>query len=86
MTGTVLKFRPSAMAIHPITKKLYLLSAVDHSLFIFNESGVIEQIEQLNPVLFNKSEGLTFFPNGDMIITNEGQTGTPTLLRFNYRN
>lgn len=86
VTGTVLKFRPSAIAIHPITKKLYLLSAADHTLFIFSDSGAIEQIEQLNPVLFNKSEGLTFFPNGDMIITNEGQDKKPTLLRFNYRD
>ena len=76
----------SAIAIHPITKKLYLLSASDHLFFIFNINGEIEYMEPLNPDIFNKAEGITFLDNGDMIITNEGQNKKPTLLRFNYRN
>jgi hypothetical protein len=83
-TESILKFRTSAICIHPFTKKLYLLSASDHLLFIFSMNGNIEHIEQLNPKLFNKAEGITFFENGDMLITNEGQDKKPTLLRFNY--
>ncbi|OFY85325.1 MAG: hypothetical protein A3F72_15195 [Bacteroidetes bacterium RIFCSPLOWO2_12_FULL_35_15] len=86
ITEPIIKFLPSAIGIHPITKKLYLLSASDHCLFIFNMDGKIEHIEPLNPALFNKAEGITFFENGDLIITNEGQNKKPTLLRFNYRN
>lgn len=78
------KLNTSEIAIHPITKKLYVLSAVDHCLFVFNGNGELEHIEQLNPIVFNKSEGLSFFSNGDMIITNEGQAHQPTLLKFNY--
>ena len=81
----MLKFRTSAVCIHPISKKLYLLSAVDHLLFIFNMNGTIEHMEKLDPYLFNKAEGITFFDNGDMFVTNEGQHKKPTLLRFNYR-
>lgn len=84
VTEPALKFRPSAIAIHPITKKLYLLSAADHLLFIFNQDETLEHIEVLNPKVFNKSEGITFLKNGDMLITNEGQGGAPTLLRFDY--
>lgn len=40
--------------------------------------------ELLNPLVFNKPEGITFFENGDMMISNEGQHKKPTLLRFNY--
>ena len=80
----LIKFRPSAIGIHPITKKLYLLSATDHCLFIFNRHAEIEHIEQLNPILFNKAEGITFFQNGNMIITNEAQDKKATLLQFNY--
>ena len=87
-TGTVsvLKFFPSAIAIHPVTKNLFLLSAADHMLFIFKPEGTLEHIEALDSRIFNKAEGITFFPNGDMLITNEGQNIQPTLLRFNYLN
>jgi len=53
-------------------------------LFIFNMNGQIEHIELLNPRVFNKAEGISFFENGDMLITNEGQDEKPSLLRFNY--
>lgn len=83
-TEPIIKFFTSAIAIHPFSKKLYLLSATDHLLFIFDMSGKVEHIEQLNPKLFNKAEGITFLTNGDMLITNEAQDKKPTLLRFNY--
>jgi hypothetical protein len=87
LTEPFIKFMTSAIAIHPITKKLFLLSASDHLFFIFNPTnGDIEHMELLNPELFNKAEGITFLDNGDMIITNEGQNKNPTLLRFNYRH
>lgn len=78
------KFNTSEIAIHPTTQQLFVLSATDHVLFIFNKNANLEYIEQLNPITFNKSEGLDFFTNGDMLISNEGQTHQPTLLRFNY--
>jgi len=81
---SVLKFRPSAICIHPVTGKLFLLSASDHMLFIFDMDGNIEYMELLNPKIFNKAEGISFFENGDMIITNEAQEFKPTILRFNY--
>lgn len=80
----IIKFFTSAIAIHPITKKLYLLSAADHMLFIFDMKGNLEHIELLNSQMFNKAEGITFFKNGDMLITNEAQDKKPTLLQFNY--
>lgn len=79
------KLNTSEIAIHPITKQLYVLSAADHSMFIFNMNGSLEQIEQLNPVTFNKAEGLSFLPNGDVFISNEGQAHQPTLLKFSYK-
>ncbi|MCE3260501.1 MAG: hypothetical protein K0S12_2142 [Bacteroidetes bacterium] len=81
----VLKFMTSDIDIHPISKKLYLLSASDHLLFVFNGAGTVEHIQSLDPQMFNKPEGITFLENGDMFITNEGQNKKATLLRFNYR-
>lgn len=85
MVQPIIRFRPSAVSIHPGTKNIYLLSAVDHLLFIFNMEGKIQRIESLDPVMFNKAEGITFFENGDMLIANEAQGKKPTLLRFNYK-
>ncbi|HNS13274.1 MAG TPA: hypothetical protein PKM97_11730 [Bacteroidia bacterium] len=78
-----IRFMTSAIAVHPVSKKLYLLSAADHLFFIFNMNGEVEYIEKLDASIFNKAEGITFMDNGDMLITNEGQNGRPTLLRFN---
>jgi hypothetical protein len=47
-------------------------------------NGTIEYSEKLNPELFNMPEGITFFKNGDMLISNEGKDKYPTILRFNY--
>lgn len=82
---TGFKLNTSEIGIHPITKQLYVLSAIDHCLFIFNMNGAIEKVIPLNSVLFNKAEGLSFFPNGDLLVSNEGQLNKPTLLRFNYK-
>ncbi len=79
-----LKFNTSELAIHPLTKELYILSANDFCIFICESNGQLKYIEQLNPIMFNKAEGLAFYPNGDLLITNEGQTGNPTLLKFKY--
>jgi len=80
-----IKFRTSAICIHPKTKQLFLLSASDYLLFIYDTNGTLIHLEQLNPKIFNKAEGISFFDNGDMLITNEGQDKRPTVLRFNYR-
>jgi hypothetical protein len=48
-------------------------------------NGTIEYIEKLNPDVFNMPEGIAFFGNGDMLISNEGRINPPTILRFNYK-
>jgi hypothetical protein len=80
----IIKFMTSEIAIHPFSKKLYLLSAKDYLFFIFNMNGEVEHIEALNPKVFNKAEGMTFLDNGDLLISNEGQNKRPSLLRFDY--
>lgn len=78
------EFRMSAIGIHPVTKKIFILCSSDYLLCVFNRDGKPENIELLDPNLFNKAEGITFFPNGDLLVSNEGEKGKPTLLKFNY--
>lgn len=79
-----IRFAISEIAIHPFTKKLFLLSSIDHLLFIINDKGMIEHIEKLDPLLFPQPEGMAFLENGDMLITNEGRNKSSTLLKFKY--
>lgn len=81
----IVKFRISAIGIHPVTQQLYVLSATDHMLFVYSRDGMLMEVELLDEKLYNKAEGIAFYPNGDLLITNEGQDGKPTLVRLDYR-
>lgn len=77
-------FRPSAITVHPFNHLIYILSSKDKLLLIMDENGNIINLIALDPVLFNKAEGITFLPDGDMLVSNEAQAGKPTLLKFKY--
>ncbi len=77
-----LKFQISGIYIHPESKLLYVLSASDYYLFVFNSAGEIVHLEVLDPQLFNKAEGIAIMQNGDLYISNEGQSGAPKILKF----
>lgn len=79
------RFHPSDIAIHPFTGEIYILSAVDKTLAVFDISGNIRHLVMLTPSLFNQPEGIIFLDNGEMLISNEGGSGRPTLLLFDYR-
>lgn len=84
-----LKFKTSAIAVHPLTHELYLLSAKDHFLFVFDLKGKLKRMVPLDDERYNKAEGITFYKNGDMLITNEGDKDNPektaTALMFRYK-
>jgi hypothetical protein len=84
-TRQVVKFRTSEIDLHPVTHQLFVLSAADYMLFVFDKDGIIRHIERLDPHLFNKAEGMSFLDNGDLLISNEGENQKPTILKFNYR-
>ncbi|MBL7722625.1 MAG: SdiA-regulated domain-containing protein [Chitinophagaceae bacterium] len=79
------KFQPSAAAIHPVLKKLFIVSSASNQLAIAGLNGKVETVTELGKKLFPQPEGLTFKSNGDMYISNEGVTGKATILRFVYK-
>lgn len=79
------KFNPSAAAIHPFDKRLYILSSVGSLLVVADTSGEIIEAYELDKDLFPKAEGIAFANNGDMFISNEAKFGRATLLRFVYQ-
>jgi uncharacterized protein YjiK len=78
------EFRPSAAAIHPIEKNLYILASAGQLMVITDLKGKVLEAFNLNPDLYPQPEGLAFSPNGTMYISNEGKYGKPTLLVFKY--
>lgn len=79
------EFKPSAAAIHPITKKLFIVASVGKLLVIADKKGKVEEVFHLDPDLFNQPEGMTFAPNGDLYISNEGGEGIANILKFVYK-
>jgi len=79
------QFKPSAAAIHPILNRLFIVASVDKAMIQCTLDGKAEKAWQLNPDQFPQPEGITFAPNGDMFISNEGVDGKATILKFPYQ-
>lgn len=75
----------SAIAIHPVTRDFYILSAFDHAIFIFSQTGELKHLEFLNPELFPQAEGISFLANGNMLISNEGDGKTQNIIELKPR-
>ena len=77
-------FKPSAAAIHPIDKQLYILSSAGQLLVIADTHGKVKSAYKLNPKYHPQAEGIAFAPDGTMYISNEGKFKQPTLQVFRY--
>lgn len=78
-------FKPSAAGINPENGKLYIVASVGKLLVIADTKGKPEQAIRLDPVMYNQPEGMTFAPNGDLYISNEGGEGIATIYLFRYK-
>lgn len=84
-----LQFNPSAIAVHPLTKQRYVLSASNRLLAIYYNNTLID-VYPLPAELYFKPEGLDFAENGDLYISNEGMKkgylgGSILLLQMRQR-
>jgi uncharacterized protein YjiK len=76
--------QPSAIAVHPITKNYYILSAMSNSLIVMDRNNNIKHVKRLSQKKFEQPEGLTFTSNGDLFISSEGQKKKARIYKFNY--
>src|SRR3989344_2660180 len=77
-----IKFRPSAIAVHPDTNNVFIVSAVDRILVEFDRNGKIINFVKLADKLFNQPEGLAFLDSETLLISNEGGNETSDILEF----
>jgi uncharacterized protein YjiK len=78
------KLRASAMAIHPITGEIYIITSVNKMLLVCNAEGKAVNSWKLAKKKFPQPEGICFLPNGDMFISTEGLSKPARLYRFVY--
>lgn len=87
MGGEKLEFYPSAVAVHPKTNDIYILSTKGSKMLAeYSHSGVLKAIQMLDPNLLPQPEGICFSPDGVMYISTEGKHGTPAAIyQFNSK-
>ena len=80
-----LEFNPSAIAVHPVTHDIYLLSTRDTKcMAIYTREGKLKAFQFIDKELMPQPEGMCFSPDGKLYISSEGKNGEPgNLFEFN---
>jgi hypothetical protein len=82
---TKIKFHPSCLARHPLTREWYIVSSVNKVLVVLDGQWAVKGMYDLDPVLYKQPEGLAFDKQGNMFISNEGVQGNANVLYFPYK-
>lgn len=76
--------KPSSIGIHPKTGELYITDGPKSRLLIMQPSGEIEELHTLGKE-FAQPEGITFSPQGEMFISNEGAKGSGNIMQVELK-
>ena len=77
--------RPAAIAIHPKSNDIYILSAVGNMLLVLNTGKEIRSISYLSPDQYEQPEAITFDKDANLYIASEGRKKKARLYRFDYQ-
>ena len=75
-------FNPSALALHPISNQLYVLSHPSQQLLIIDQNKSIVSLNKLPTTIFKQPEGICFDTNGILYISTEGRDGSAKIFEF----
>jgi uncharacterized protein YjiK len=76
-----IKVQFSSIAVHGPTGHIYALSAVDDALYVFDQASHLIEAYIFEADGMQQVEGMTFLPNGDLVIASEGQ-GLPSQMQL----
>src|SRR5690606_27688046 len=80
-SGEKIKLNPSSIAVHPITKEIYVLSSKGSKcLVVLSREGAVRSVNFINDDLMHQPEGICFSDKGDMYLSSEGKKGNPGKL------
>lgn len=74
------QMQPSAIAIHPKTGDIYITEATKPKILILDRSGNLKSLKTLSSEDFYKPEGISFSPEGNIYISNEGKKDPGNIL------
>jgi uncharacterized protein YjiK len=75
-------FSPSALAIHPQTGELFIISSPAHALIVLDEKGQFKSATNIDPSIHRQPEGITFDDKGTLFIANEAKSGAAKIQVF----
>lgn len=78
-------FKPSALAVHPGTGQIYVVSSVHKVIVVLERDGTMAAVWPLPEGLLPQPEGLAFRSNGDLFIASEGQGARGRIALYTYR-
>ncbi len=81
-TDDHLRFQPSALAVHPLTGDLWVVSSPGKLLAILSPDGKIRHIARLDKRLLPQPEGIAFAADGTLFLASEGRDGQGKICRF----
>ena len=87
LAGGKLDFNPSAIAVHPVTHDMYLLSTRDNKcMAVYGPDGALKAFQFIDKELMPQPEGICFSPEGKLYISSEGKKGEPgNLFEFDAK-
>jgi len=69
-----ISFNPSAIAVHPVTHDIYLLTTRDNKgMAVYSHDGVLKSYQTIDKDLMPQPEGICFSPDGKLYISSEGK-------------
>lgn len=75
-------FASSAIAIHPLTRDIYIVSSVGKKMMVIDWTGRVLQKISLNYKHFSQPEGIYFDKNSDIFLSNERKKSKANILKF----
>jgi uncharacterized protein YjiK len=76
------EFKPSGIAVHPISNELYILASAGKKLLVLDRNNNKKAQYNLDKALLKQPEGICFTPNGNLYISSEGKGGDGYILMF----
>lgn len=78
-------FRTSALAFHPTTGELYVLTSLNNMIAVLSPStGDIKKIIELKGPDFNQPEGLAFTTDARLFVSNESNGKRANIIEITY--
>ena len=75
-------FKPSALAVHPVSGEIYVLSSVRTAIAVLTPGGALRAVLPFPDGLVPQPEGITFAADGTLYVSSEGPRGPGLLLRY----